>query len=1286
MDLEQRLNHLERHHDWAGLAEAIEQAIAGAQDPAIKADLHLRLGRILHSQFLQSVKALKHFQDAFKLNPALGEALADARRIYWELGKLSMVQKLLELQIKNSSEVQAAALYRELGDVLCDLADYERAADAYARAMSDSQSGDVGQLLDDVMVGTEDWQERIGTVLREAHDSESSSGKAEALLRAARIARRYAPEEVEAILGRAYSSDPGSVVVAALYEGMLIDASRTDAVVAMQREVLEAVSDPKMRADLAFRFGARWALRHQNFEPAIALLDEALGLDPSHEAAFAFYRDLHGTRDGQWAQVAAKAEELSERVADRQERASLLAQAGLVTWREIGDLIRARGCFERLAAVEAEHPALAAFEAQIGEKIVGGATASPAPEPTPASVESASTRPTPGDDGEAAAPASAPAASAPAASAPAASTGGGDEAKIEQLRAQLEEQEAHKKYHEYVKTLVALGDEVTEPEERVDLYLRAADLYVNKFANQAEAVRTYERVLEVEPANPGAIDYLRQMYEKRRDWEKLIQLKTNEANQYEAGPVRSAAYKEIAQLATERVKKPEVCIDLWVVVLDNDPEDADAIEALAQLYERARDYEKLADVLEKQARVTYDTSAKLAVLNKLGQVVGDRLKDDVRAVEAYRQLLAIQPDDRRAQEQLKKRYVTLGRWDDLEVFYAETGKWDEFIRVLESNETKAETNEQRIGMLLKIAELWMTQKGKPDRSAKAYEKVLGLEPTHLAAAQRLIPIYTDANNAKGLSSAIEVKLGHVEEPDERLALLREVAALYETRINDKAKAFERFLSAFELAPHDDQSQADVERAATQTGGWDDVVAAYRAAEERADQEGNAPAGNMLRLRLGRILVDEVGRIDDALVEYRAVYESEPENVEALEALEKLYRQTEGWKDLLEVYAKKRDLAYDTETRKPILYEIARLHQGQLGDSESAIATYRAVLEDDPADGVALEALDRLFLETSAWDAYADVLRRRIDLDASEAELVDLKFRLAQTQHQHLGDAASALTNYREILFINQDHEGARLALEGMLGDEEQRAEAAAILETIYEAREDWEKLVGALEILAVADPEPERRVALLRKIASVAANQLSALDRAIDAQARALKQDPALADTRFELEQLAEQSGAWGEVIRIYQEVAASLDDAVLARDYWMRLASIQEQLQLVADAAQSYDKVLALDPADSEALAAMDALYRGTGHWEDARQRVPPANRLGAGRRRERVALCADGPGVRGEVGQAGGGDCCLPRGAGPRLRERCCPDGAGRPLHASERMAGAGGEPRNAAEPRRR
>src|SRR5689334_19547862 len=116
MDLEQRLKQLESHHDWPGLAEAMEQGLAVAQDATIKADLHLRLGRLLHSQFLQGVRALKHFQDAYKLNPALLEALAEARGIYWELGKLNMVQKLLELQLKNSQDAgQKTALNRELG-------------------------------------------------------------------------------------------------------------------------------------------------------------------------------------------------------------------------------------------------------------------------------------------------------------------------------------------------------------------------------------------------------------------------------------------------------------------------------------------------------------------------------------------------------------------------------------------------------------------------------------------------------------------------------------------------------------------------------------------------------------------------------------------------------------------------------------------------------------------------------------------------------------------------------------------------------------------------------------------------------------------------------------------------------------------------------------------------------------------------------------------------------------------------------------------------------------------
>src|SRR5579872_6719395 len=101
MELNEHLSYLENVRDWQSLVEELEKGIASSAANADKAQFHLRLGRVLERKFLAGVKALKHFQDAYKLNPALVESLEAARNIYWELGKLNMVQKLLELQLRS---------------------------------------------------------------------------------------------------------------------------------------------------------------------------------------------------------------------------------------------------------------------------------------------------------------------------------------------------------------------------------------------------------------------------------------------------------------------------------------------------------------------------------------------------------------------------------------------------------------------------------------------------------------------------------------------------------------------------------------------------------------------------------------------------------------------------------------------------------------------------------------------------------------------------------------------------------------------------------------------------------------------------------------------------------------------------------------------------------------------------------------------------------------------------------------------------------------------------------
>ncbi len=59
-------------------------------------------------------------------------------------------------------------------------------------------------------------------------------------------------------------------------------------------------------------------------------------------------RDVYGTKGGDWDRLVTLAEELGDRSALGEGSAYLLAQAGLITWKERHDLIKARRSFVQL--------------------------------------------------------------------------------------------------------------------------------------------------------------------------------------------------------------------------------------------------------------------------------------------------------------------------------------------------------------------------------------------------------------------------------------------------------------------------------------------------------------------------------------------------------------------------------------------------------------------------------------------------------------------------------------------------------------------------------------------------------------------------------------------------------------------------------------------------------------------------------------------------------------------------------------------------------------------------
>lgn len=760
--------------------------------------------------------------------------------------------------------------------------------------------------------------------------------------------------------------------------------------------------------------------------------------------------------------------------------------------------------------------------------------------------------------------------------------------------------ESMNRWPDLVKMLKAKGQVVKAKEEKVEIFLKVAQLFLQRFSNQAEAIKAFEEVLEADPHHDQAIEFLKEMYEKRRDWEKLIGVIEKEADKLPEGPEKVDALVQIAEMATERLKRPNICIERWEAVLFVDPENEAALSNLTQFYERAKEWEKLADVLKKQLDFISDPEQQSQALQKLGQIFGDKLGNDAKAVEAWKALLELSPDDRRAQEQLKKKYLALGAWEELEAFYAQSEKWDEFIRVLEREAGRDDVETSaRIEMHFKIAELWREKKERIDRAAKAYEDVLQLDPNNLRAAEALIPIVEeDKKNPEKLADFLEVRLGHLEDEDEALTLRRRIARIAEEEIGDFDRAFEGFLAVFRQRPGDDEFFDDLERTAGKAGHWERVIDAYSALESGASEK----LASELMLRRARVLLEEMGRAEEALALYDKILKKEPKNPRAIAALEKIYAQMGRYEELLEIYAKRLEMAESDDERKEILYNQALLWEEEVQDSAKSIAVYLQIIDMAGDERRALAALDRLYVQEERWEELADIIQRELDEGTLEQdEELELKYRLGQVCNTRLGKKGQALECFREIVLVDTHHDKARSALEGLLEDDNQQAEAARILSSLYQEDEEWEKLLRVIEILAKRSADTFEAFEYLMRVGDIASQYLGSPERAFAGYSRAFQRNPADERALENLEEITTVLDSWPELVALLEKGASVAQDTAVSQKLWMRAAQIHDtQLDSVDDSVNAFKNVLEVEPGNLEAVSCLEQLYARTERWEE--------------------------------------------------------------------------------------
>lgn len=751
------------------------------------------------------------------------------------------------------------------------------------------------------------------------------------------------------------------------------------------------------------------------------------------------------------------------------------------------------------------------------------------------------------------------------------------------------------------------------PSVRADILREIAGLWSDRFGNYAQAIKPLEKLLDIVPDDADAIASLKEIYTRRRQWRGLIGLLGREADGL---PIEERRDKlaEMARLSAERLGDNRLSIETWnrVLELPGAEADADALAALCYLYEREKRYLALVDIYRRQRATAEDDVTAVGILEKMGATLADRLDAPAQAAEAFGEILTLDPQHNRALRTLRELYAAAHDYDALEKIYGELGQWDELVDAFFAISDRLEARDERLGLLERSAAIASEHFDNPGKIARAYERVLSVDPEHLASARALVPVYEKTEKWARLLSTFEILLAHADSEDDKLELHLKIRDLCENQLGSKAQAFQWNAKAYQMRPNDDELLDQLMRLAAEADQWDEVCAILDA-RVKSDDIADDKKLDLLR-ELGKISAVRLHKPERARAYQQQVLALSDDDPEALDALEEIATQMSDWPDLLSVYRRRVDMASDDSAKVDLLFKVAFIEEERLADLDGAAGTYLNILDIKDDSQRAMRALGKIQEARGDWEGLADVIQRELAHSTDADANVELHLRAGGLYETSLDRPHDALRAYRAALDLAPRRKQVHDALERFLDgdgsasriDTDSRVDVATLLLPIYEQADDAAKIARAFEVLRMS-ADDVTKLEYDRRLANVYGERLGETTKAYDAGERVLIGAPADGENRAALLRYAELLDRHSDLADTLSLVLAESEgigmDPSDQRAIATELASLyDDRIGAPEKAEKAWLKVLSIEPTEERAYDALDRIYRGAERWTDLR------------------------------------------------------------------------------------
>ena len=444
----------------------------------------------------------------------------------------------------------------------------------------------------------------------------------------------------------------------------------------------------------------------------------------------------------------------------------------------------------------------------------------------------------------------------------------------------------------------------------------------------------FTRALDLDPENVELVRSLEELTRAPgRERDRIAVLRR--LGRLEGEPSKKQAIaREALEMAENVVADPRLGEEVLRELLADNEGDAWAAEELTRLRQDAGDHAEVVALLLKRAEAHGDATQAIELRHRAADVAATKLKDRDRAIALYEEILEQEPTDVKAQERLR-------------ALYDELGKFNELAKLLSMLVDNAPSPEARAALRIDLAKLQLEKFENPRDAADTLRAILDEDPDHEAAAQALAANYETSERFSELAELWTQLVGRARERgDSALELTRMItlAEIVEGRVKDAGAALKAYEDVLEKDPTHRQALEAVARLAEERGAWEKAAGALtRIIESTSGDEAVAVALRLARAR------EEIG--DDAGVEQalKRALDANPKQADVRARLAQLYEKTKNWTELAQLLVGNADILRDENPYEPAVIEVtATPFRGSVAPGAGSLAPPGASVPPPPA--------------------------------------------------------------------------------------------------------------------------------------------------------------------------------------------------------------------------------------------------------------------------------------------------------------------------------------------------